>query len=622
MLTSRAAPPRNRPADGVSPPRAGGFRAVVRLVVFWKRSEPDLMLLPAATSAAPPTAATITVDQTLRLLDGPFTGLAQGVGDGRYALWLGSGISRDVVDDLKKVVAKVLRYLRDHADFGVEDCIFAEALGGALALAQLSAVERATFDPTAEFDDWDPEVTAAIVSRLLGQYSKLLNIRVRGKKPDFLLWEVINVASVYADPALEPECEHLCVGVLAIEGVVQEVLSANWDGLIEKAVDELAGPQVPLLKVCVVAHDFVGSVTRTRLLKFHGCAVRARDNPSLYRDLLVGRQPQIENWAKDPAFAVMRQQMVSVATIRHTLMIGLSAQDTNIRDVFRDGKEAMAWTWPSYPPAYVFAEDTVGDDQKVILNSVYRQDYDKDPYAVVRASQIRAFAKPLLVALVLEVLRRKLAALARCAAAPKLSVSERENLEGGLKILRDRVAARADTDRTLFVRSLVAEVARALRLLRGVAGFGNYEALGTLTINQIPADPANGTSGLPEMAAALCLLGLGESAGDWTVERPDPSATINGSVRVIPSGRLRQRVFFVANQEAALQLYIGGALGDNDPDAVIIYSTAPEPRPTRSPRARRRTGVPATRRIGMRPLLAEAPDLGELCRQFRIRSVL
>ena len=65
-----------------------------------------------------PTALTITVAQTLALLDGPFAELAEGVAEGQYALWLGSGISRDAVDDLRQVVRKVIGSLRDRADFG------------------------------------------------------------------------------------------------------------------------------------------------------------------------------------------------------------------------------------------------------------------------------------------------------------------------------------------------------------------------------------------------------------------------------------------------------------------------------------------------------------------------
>jgi hypothetical protein len=50
--------------------------------------------------AAAPTALTITIRQAIDLLDSDFAALADGVAHRRYAFWLGSGISRERVDDL------------------------------------------------------------------------------------------------------------------------------------------------------------------------------------------------------------------------------------------------------------------------------------------------------------------------------------------------------------------------------------------------------------------------------------------------------------------------------------------------------------------------------------------
>lgn len=62
--------------------------------------------------ALAPSAATISVCETLELLDGPFLAFAEGVAEDRYALWLGSGISFGRVDGLKKVVPRVIEFLR------------------------------------------------------------------------------------------------------------------------------------------------------------------------------------------------------------------------------------------------------------------------------------------------------------------------------------------------------------------------------------------------------------------------------------------------------------------------------------------------------------------------------
>ena len=59
-----------------------------------------------------PNAATITVPETLALLDGTFASVARGVAEDRYVLWLGSGISFGRVAGLRQVIARVLEFLR------------------------------------------------------------------------------------------------------------------------------------------------------------------------------------------------------------------------------------------------------------------------------------------------------------------------------------------------------------------------------------------------------------------------------------------------------------------------------------------------------------------------------
>ena len=89
-----------------------------------------------------PIASTITVRETLALLDGPFLTFAKGVAEDRYAFWLGSGISFGRVDGLRKVVPRVVEFLRSQIVAGDPACRFKKALEEALALAQLSNEEK------------------------------------------------------------------------------------------------------------------------------------------------------------------------------------------------------------------------------------------------------------------------------------------------------------------------------------------------------------------------------------------------------------------------------------------------------------------------------------------------
>ena len=575
---------------------------------------------------AAPTAADISVTRTLALLDGPFAELAQGVVEGRYALWLGSGISRGRVDDLEAVIKRVLTYLRANANFGYPACTYVRALDEAIGLAQLSAEERMAFDSTQPIANW--ALLATIVDRLRNNYATFLDIRIDGHPADHLLWDVVDVPGTFADAALEPDCEHLCVALLVIECGLADIASANWDGLIEKAVDELSGGAGDILRVCVRDEDFRKPALRARLMKFHGCAVRASADPATYRALLVGQQSQIVAWPENPRAAVMRQQLINLATLSPTLMIGLSAQDANIQAVFMKGQATMGWNWPSHPPAYVFAEEVLGPDQTTLLKCVYCDAYDANRHAIEIGAQIRAFAKPLLTALVLYFLWRKLSVFLRSALAPHFQPPDFDGLTAGLRHFRNRVAALAEPDRLAFIRAFIQETGRALHLFREgrslEAGAPVYRPLSIAPVNQIAGDPSLVTSGLPELAVALGVLGVGEVEGEWTIARADPAQPTSGAVQVNPTeGDVAQRLFFVANTEAALQLHLDGVIRDDEPDVVIVYSTAPALRQPRSPRsAPGRTGARAIREVGVRSLLRDSSSLAELKMRFREEAIL
>lgn len=91
-----------------------------------------------------PTATTITIEETLDLLDGPLNSFSQGFQTGLYALWLGSGISRERVVGLDGVIAKLLENLRLRIT-GV-GCDHHQAFERILNLAELSDADKAQID--------------------------------------------------------------------------------------------------------------------------------------------------------------------------------------------------------------------------------------------------------------------------------------------------------------------------------------------------------------------------------------------------------------------------------------------------------------------------------------------
>jgi hypothetical protein len=317
-------------------------------------------------------AAAITVKSTLDLLDGPFASLASGIAQDRYAFWLGSGISLGRLEGLSQLVPRVLQFLQTQVGIGDPTCRFRRALDDALVLAAITPPERALIDLERPIVEW-PNLPA-IINRLVSNYARFLEIAVSGEDDDYLLWEGVNVVDTYGNPATEPDVEHLCIAILVQEGLSSEIASANWDGLIEKAVSELSGG-VPSLVTCVHPDDLRKPDLQARLYKFHGCAVRARTNEATYRTLLIARQSQINGWTARAENAALRGRLIDIAVTKPTLMMGLSAQDANIQSVFAAAENRMAWPWPSNPPAYIFSEDRLGVDQTGLLRNVYRAAY-------------------------------------------------------------------------------------------------------------------------------------------------------------------------------------------------------------------------------------------------------
>lgn len=566
-----------------------------------------------------PDASTISVAQTLALLDGPFLSVANGVAESRYAFWLGSGISFGRVEGLRRVIPRVLEFLRKRIEPARDDCRFRAAIDDALALATLSADERTRVDFTVAFDDW-PDASA-ITDRLINNYARLLDVQVAEEADDYLLWDGVDVLATYANPATEPDVEHLCLALLVLEGVVTELASANWDGLIEKAADELTGGQ-PCLLVCVRRENLQEPAQRAWLYKFHGCAPLAVQDEASYRPFLIGRASQINGWAAHGEHHALVTKLVSVINSKPTLMMGLSAQDANIQALFAAAQNHSPWAWPGDRPSIVFSGDRVGTDQRGMLQNVYRASLTpENRQQVADGALIRAYANPLLVALLLHVLSAKLCKLVEIAPTT-LNDVDRAELCAGIVQLRDRVADEANGDRLGFVRAFVDGSSRLISLYRD----GNegavpraYHPLTDVPLHRIDGNAAIPASGLRELAVAIGILGMGVRDGHWILGGTDVNDPGSG-VLAVESALGATNVLFAANSHVALKLQHSGHVSA---DAVLVHGAEIAAVMPRSPRAAPgRTGKLAAREVSVADLLMEAADSGDLMQRFREAVVI
>lgn len=565
-------------------------------------------------------AAGISVSETLALLDKEFREFAVAFANDDYAVWLGAGISMGKLPGLEGVAESAVEDLRQNIDPTNPTCPFKASLDTILGLATLSKAEWDEVDYGASVSTW-PNI-AGIRPRLVAQYAKMLDQAPLGQDQDYLVWTAIDVVGTYANPAINPGPEHLGLAALIVEGVASDSASANWDHLIEVAVERMSGADDSLLQVRVLPADVKKNTTRARLYKFHGCAWMAGQKGGEYRDRLVGRASQIHGWAGQAENKVMAAKLQDLAVSKSTLMLGLSLQDTNIQEVFVVAKENLPAKYPTAPPAVILSEDKVGADQRAFLKNFYKADYAKKAGEIETSALLRAFAAALLPALWLHVLCTKLEAFISTL-EPSFAPDEEERLVAGLRCLRDDAATTAvPKAHEAFMLRALPRFGRAMSLFRdgkalGIAD-GYYRPLTTSPAAKVLADPGTPGSGLIEAALGLALVGRGCVDGLWSCQIGDPGDPKSGALTVIGASSGRATPFFlVSNARAAAKLFTDGHVAEND-DAVVLHSQDVPPKASRMPTAAPgRTGLRTLKEITLSTLATGAGNLDSAYQQFR-----
>ncbi len=554
-----------------------------------------------------PTASNISIAETLDLLDGPHNNFSAGFEAGQYALWLGSGISRERVVGLDGVLSKLLENLRLRITSA--DCSHRRALDKILELADFSTDEKAQVDIAQPVSSWP--IHDALIDRLWNKYSKVLSTEVQGQPFDYLLWDVLEFPTTFA--VQKADAEHLAIAMLVLEGVVSDLATANWDGLLEAAMVELGRPN-ETFRIAVTGNDLHGPLGLGTLYKFHGCANRAIANEAEYRPLLVAREAAITHWAQNHQFIKMREQLRALIARSRTLVIGLSGQDTNIQQLFG----ANGWAWNTVPAPIMFAAQELSEGQKSILEGAYQGDYEANRDQIRTDATLPAFGKPLLLALLLRTMFGKLVTLAGLLTSPAVGAAGKQTLVDGLKALESAAAKAGNANRYECARTIAAVMGRVSEQFLGgpgSAGRRPYMPLSPQPAHLMQQDPAIGFSARPEAAAALGLIGQGLVANQWSVSVDDPEQPTSGALRLVAPAA-GARVFFAANDDNINQLVASGAFDEADDDVVVICSRKVTRRQQRSPSKSWRTGKAPPRYVSVSELLEGSASFDEFQSRF------
>ncbi|MET0376465.1 MAG: hypothetical protein ABW128_19710, partial [Rhizorhabdus sp.] len=508
------------------------------------------------------------------MIEDRFGPLVEALCEGEFALWIGSGISFGKAPGLPELVAAVIEFLRLRADFGD----LAEPHHRALLKilgdhAKLSGADIAAQPVCKEFSNWPAR--ERIVEALRNNYSPMLDERVKGQKPDYLLWEAVNVVGRYAGLD-EPDAEHRAIAILVFEGAIKEMASGNWDGLIEAAIAEMS-PVDPatVLRTVVEPDDMRGHRADATLVKFHGCAMRCANDNDRFRPFLIATEARMIEWANEDG--IVQLELRRIATTYRSLVVGLSLQDGNLKSVFDKAKRTHPWNLPAppEPPAHVFLEEALGAGQRTILKLVYGANFDADPDLVEASALLRARPKTAPPVLALHVVLDKIHHLALGAAA-HLGTATPIAFARGIATLRTLAASAAPDDRSetgAFVERCVLMWTRCMSLLRTGQvpnpASRNYLAVSPRRRGLMAGDLAVAPSGLPQFSASLALMGELQHDGTLTLAAPAaPFAAI--TARGSYAGADPRHVTFVGNAAAAFELKSQGAFDDRN--AVFVHS--------------------------------------------------
>jgi hypothetical protein len=444
-----------------------------------------------------------------RLLRANHPQLIEDVADGKRFVWLGSGISRDQVPDLVKLIARVLRFLRDRAASGEPDAgshrdALLEILDDHLPGERL----RYEADPVS----WEPRT----VEELREQYSRVLGVGVAGKPSDYLLIDGAGLANLYGDPDLEPGPTHQILAMLISEGVVTSLASGNWDGLVEKALVDISAAG-SLLDVYVDVNDPRDAHGHAEIAKFHGCAVLTLNDSARYRDKIIATSAQITRLHGDAAYAHMRDRLRDLTTRTRSLVLGLSMQDSDLLTIFQAAASRSPWRWEAAHPAYLFAELDVRPSQRDVLEVAYGEDYGLERQSILQRSALGAYAGPATAAILIEVLASKLAAALR--RHQNLPVNVLPSLERGIRRLVLRIVAAFGRDEVSLAAFLLDGYSDFLRTYLGptTVGAARYVPFARGTRSQLETNFTVVAMGIDLLAVAVGMIGFGEEAGRWRV---------------------------------------------------------------------------------------------------------
>lgn len=564
------------------------------------------------------TAATATLSEALGFLEGTWAHVTQGILRGQYTLWLGSAISRDRFPMLRELMLRLLEELHTRSNLTDVACPFQRTLGQILSLTTHNGIDIKTAPAT-----W-PRLEEVLLA-LVDKYPDVLDqeVRVPGGAALSVIWDILKLDELYDDVRVDPDADHRFLALLMEEGVLKNLITTNWDPLIERAHERCRGSKPSDIHIVVSPDDLTGAQgARAKVIKFHGCSRRCHQDPARYRQFVVATRAQITAWPRRTDVQPIQDALRTTLRMSPALFVGLSGQDWNIQaELF--SAFIQFTNFAGADPKVVFTVTEITNYQRTILKLIYGDDaFRANPDGLEAAARMELYSKPLMGALyILMVLERAKAAIEL---ANDLSPGQKVLAEAAVATLKRAVCGRFDVIADIGTRwrQLAAEVPRLLghfisifRDSKTLENADHYSALYCGDIAQMRADPNLSGLGFQWVLLAFRLFQLGQEQGIWEIVAPSDFDGQDGQFLLRLGGTREIAVFLLRDgATGAAALEQNSILAAATRDCLIVYSNQHEPRrrsrsPTRIlPGSSKGVGVPE---LWLRDLIDEARNDAE-----------
>jgi hypothetical protein len=468
---------------------------------------------------------------------------------------------------------EVLKLLYSSSNPTDPNCPHQKAL---TAIMQLTPIRDlpVTDDP----DSWPTARKSELIQLLSDKYSDVLEQDVRlGTRTLLITWDLLKLQEKYSDPSKTPDAEHRFVALLVEEGIITELITTNWDALVELAHEECrVGKQLTMQSVAC-GNEWTRNGFRSRLIKIHGCARKVRSNEALYRPFLVATRTDIRTWLN--RFEPFKTAFKTILREKTAFFVGLSAQDWNIQDQCGEASFGQETFFSTVPPKVYFAELEIRNSQRAILKAIYGQPtYDGDAQNIDTNAAIPIYAKTLLGSLYLLALAEK-ANLIATLPNPILTAECQALLASTLQQIKAEVLAKYDgiADEGARWRAVAEEipyfVSRMLsmyRRRRPPASRRAYEAIGDKHLGQLP-ESAHEVLDLQWLIFSLAVLHEGINRTFWRLALPAALDGDQGQLQ-LSNGTASVPVFLLQNDTGLPALLAGGFINAAYPDRnIVIY---------------------------------------------------